>query len=167
MKGPQEKRGWGFTLLEALLAAVILAMAVTAITMPFTAAAQNEQFDARRTLAVTLAQEMMEEILTRAFDDPDGPSSPGPEPGETSRGRYDNIDDYNGLVEPSGCITSMDGKVISSPESVGLSRHVSAAYVYVSGQDTRVPPTFIRVTVTVKHKGQAIVTLIRLVYAMR
>jgi type II secretory pathway pseudopilin PulG len=161
----RRKRGPGFTLLEALLAAVVLAMAVTAITMPFTAGAQNEGFDARRTLAVSLAQEMMEETLTKPFDDPNGIMTPGPEPGETSRDKFDNIDDYHGYKEPAGCITSLDGSIISSPASVGLSREVTCTYVYVNGQSP--PPTFIRVVVVVKHKDQPLVTLTRLVYAMR
>jgi MSHA pilin protein MshD len=167
MKPNRRKHGPAFTLIEALLAAVILAMAVSAIAMPFTAGAQNEQVDARRTLAVSLAQEMMEEILTKPFDDPAGVMTPGPEPGETSRNTFDNIDDYHGYTEPPGCITNLDGQFINTPASVGLSRYVTATYVYVSGQDTGQPPSFIRVSVVVKHRGLPLVTLSRLVYSMR
>ena len=153
-----------FTLLEALLAAAVLAMAITAILMPFTAGTQQEQVDARRTLAVNLAEEMMEEILAKPFRDPDGATSPGPEPGETSRSEFDNLDDYDGYTEPEGGVTSFDGGIVSDPAAVGLSRYVSAGYVYVSGQDTAEEPTFVRVCLVIKFRGSPVVTLTRLVY---
>jgi len=158
------QHGSGFTLFEALLAAVILAMAIAAIIVPFTAGAQNEQADARRTLATSLAQEMMEEVLSRPFEDPQGSSEPGPEPEEVSRDQFDNIDDYDGYFEAVGEVVNMDGQVVDDPAAVGLSRQVSATYVYVSGQDTSEPPTFIRVKVEVHYRGQAVVTLTRLVF---
>ena len=159
------KTSSGFTLLEALISAVVLAMAITAITMPFTVGAQNEQADGRRTLAVSLAQEMMEEILAKPFSDPQDDSQGGPEPGESSRSLYDNIDDYDGYIESEGNIKDYNGVVIDEPAAVGLSRNVAATYVYISGQDTSEDPTFIRVTVEVKYRDQTTVTLTRLVYA--
>ena len=156
-----------FTLIEALLAAVILAMAIMAITMPFTVGAQNEQEDARRSLAVSLAQEMMEEILSKPFEDPDGHTyTCGPDPGEPWRSKFDNIDDYDGYTEASGNITSFDGEVVTTSASLDLTRHVTATYVYVSGQDTLEDPCFIRVVVEVRYRGNPVVTLTRLVYAL-
>jgi MSHA pilin protein MshD len=163
---PHHERGRGFTLAEALLAAAILALAITAITMPFAAGAANEQVDGRQTLAVALAQEMMEEILAKPFDDPQGASSPGPETGETSRNRFDNVDDYHGYTETPGHIADGSGTVITGPAAAGLSRHVTAQYVYVTGQSTSGPATFIRVTVEVRHNNTPVVTLTRLVYKM-
>ena len=156
-----------FTLIEALLTAVVLAMAVTAILMPFNAGAQNEASDARRTLAVSLAQEMMEEILAKPFEDPQGHAfSPGPDGDERSRASFDNVDDYHNYNEPAGQIRSFDGAVIDEPAAVNLSRHVTATYVYVNGQDVSADPSFIRVVVEVRHRGVPIVTLTRLVYRM-
>ncbi len=152
--------------MEALLASVVLAMAVTAIVMPFTVGAQNEQVDTRRTLAVSLAQELMEEILTKPFFDPDGDSNVGPEPGESSRQQFDNADDYDGFAEAVGQIKSFDGRVIDGPAAVGLARQASAEYVYVSGQEMSEDPTFVRVVVLVKYRGDTLITLTRLVYAI-
>jgi len=153
--------------MEALLAAVILAVAITAITVPFTAAAQNQQDEARSTLAVSLAQGMMEEILSKPFRDPQGSTQVGPDPGETSRSLFDNIDDYDGYTEGPGQIVTLNGKLVNDPAGVGLSRHVSTTYVYVSDQNTTVPSTFIRVTVTMKYRNQSVVILTRLAYAMQ
>ena len=158
--------GGGFTLTESLIAATILAMAVTALTMPFTAGARNEQSDGRRTTAATLASEMMEEILAKPFNDPDGPSDPGPEVGESTRGDFDNIDDYDGYSETAGNVSSPSGSNLSDSSANGLSRHVSASYVYVSEQEESGEPTFISITVEVRYNGDPIVTLTRLAYAM-
>lgn len=153
----------GFTLLEALLAAIVLALAVTAITVPFTAAAQHDQMDATRTMAVNLAQEMMEEILGKSFNAAGDPNTPGPEAGET-RSTFDQFDDYHGYSEAQGQIADRSGAVIGDAAANSLSRTVSAQYTYVDGQDTGASATFIRITVTVLHKGSAMVTLSRLVY---
>ena len=155
----------GFTVTEALLAVSLLAMAVTAITVPFTAVAHNEAEDARRCLAGLLATEMMEDVLAKPFDDPDGPSSPGPEAGETARSDFDNVDDYDGYSESSGAVASMSGAVMDDPGATGLSRHVDVDYVYVSGQDTDGAATFARVTVRVDYEGDEVLTVARLCYA--
>ena len=158
----------GFTLVEALLASVVLAMAITAVTMPFTAGARNELENARRTLAVALAQEMMEEILSKPFADDvqDFARSPGPDAGEGSRTFFDNMDDYDGYEELPGSIASHDGQLFTDAAADGLSRHVSAGYVYVSGQDVSDAPSFLRVVVDVRYRGEPVVTLSRLAYAL-
>lgn len=164
MKRTRKHPGIGFTLLEALLASGVLAMAVAAILMPFTAGAHNEQNDARATLAVALAQEMMEEVLSQPFKVDKQGEVLGPEPGENKRTKFDTIDDYHGYTELDGEIVSLDERTVSEPAVVGLSRHVAVSYVYVAGQDTGGPPTFLRVTVEVKYRNQPLVTLSRLVY---
>jgi Tfp pilus assembly protein PilV len=158
-------RAGGFTLFEALLAAVMLASVVAAILMPFTAGAQNEREDARQSLAVSLAQEMMEEILSKPYADPNGTSNPGPESGETSRSLYDNMDDYNGYSEAAGQIHSADGTLIADPAAADLSRYVTCAYVYVSGQDTSATPNFLQITVEVRKGSATVAKLTRLAQA--
>jgi len=155
----------GFSLPEALLAAVVLAMAVTAITIPFTSAANIQLVDQQRTLSVSLAQEMMEEIISRPFDDPQGDTDPGPDGGETSRDLFDNTDDYHGYEESPGNIADFAGNVLTEPEAAGLSRHVTAAYVYLTGQDISADPNVILITVEVRYRGVVVAGLSRLVYS--
>jgi len=164
MNRPRTECGRAFTLAESLLAAAVLVTAISAVVLPFAAGARSEQVDARMTLAVCLAQEMMEEILSKPFNDPDGASLPGPETGESKRSRFDNIDDYHGYYEGPGQIADSMRKVVTTPSAEGLSRSVTAQYVYVSGQDVTDPPDFIRVTVTIRHRGVELVKLTRLVY---
>jgi MSHA pilin protein MshD len=157
----------GFTLVEALLASTILAATISAITLPFTTAANNQAYDGACGAAVALAEEMMEEILSKPFHDPDGASAPGPEGDEPSRSHFDNVDDYDDYSEDVGAVVDSDGNVASDTLSAGLSRTVSADYVYVSGQDTSCDPTFVRVTVEVQRGGQPIITLCRLIYDLQ
>jgi MSHA pilin protein MshD len=166
MRTGHGKLSHGFTLLESLLAAVVLAMAVAAITMPFAAGAQNARTDATRSLAVCLAEEMMEEILLKPFYDPAGVSTPGPEAGET-RATFNCIDDYDGYYEGPGNIASFDGVKLNTPESQGMSRQVTASYVYVSGQSTALPASFICVKVDVTLNGALVASVSRLVYGNR
>lgn len=150
-------------MIEALAASVVLALSITAVTMPFTAGAQNERMDARYAVAVNLAQEMIEEILAKPFTETT--FHPGPETGET-RATFNCMDDYDGFDEPTGAIYSAAGTLVTDPAARNLGRHVTATYVYVSGQNTSKTPTFLRVSVEVRYQGTAIVTLSRLVYGM-
>ena len=148
-----------------MLAVTLLAMTITAITLPFTTSAQNDVEDAQQSLAAALAAEMMEEVHSKPFDDPAGPSTPGPEIGESSRSSFDIVDDYVDYEEDPGAIVDAFGNVADDPMAATLSRSVNVDYVYLSGQDTDEDPTFCRVTVEVLRYGDPVLTLTRLKYA--
>jgi len=162
-----------FTLVEALLAAVVLAMAITAVTLPFTAGARNQRVELHQTLAVSLAEELMEEILLRSFEEPgDGDTDPepednfGPEGDETTRADFDAIDDYDGYEEAPGSLTHSDGSAVTDEGAVWMSRHVTVQYmdVQVAGETPPEDPCFLQVTVEVRDRGEAMVKLVRLVH---
>lgn len=150
----------GITLVESLLAATVLAMAVTAIIVPFSAGAKSVQEDARQTLAVGLAQDLMEEILAKPFSDPDGSDAD-----EEGRRDWDDMADYDALVEADGEIRSFDTQLVTEPVSRGMTRHAWVKSVYVSGQETTEPSTFLRVVVEVRYQDLSVIKLTRLVYA--
>lgn len=156
----------GFTLVESLLASVVLAMTVAAITVPFSATARSQSAQARRSRADALCAEMMEEVLTRPFLDPDAPGDPGPDSGESTRDRFDNIDDYDGFAESAGELEDAFGEPVNDSAARDLSRSVTADYVYISGQDGTEDPDFIRVTVTVRHGEDTLAELTRLVHSV-
>jgi len=89
----------GFSLVEAMVAMVIVGVMVAA-AMQTVGSARLGQF--RTSLASTgamLAQQLMTEILEQAYEDPDGTPVFGPEAGEvvgSSRSKFDDVDDYNG-----------------------------------------------------------------------
>lgn len=154
----------GFTLFEALLASALLASAIVAVTLPMTVSAGNRLVETRLAMATGLAQEMMEEILAKPFDDPDGASSPGPEIGESTRDQFDNIDDYDGYAEAAGSLVAWSGEPVTADAAEMLSREVAVAQVRVAGQSDSEATSFVRVTVTVRDDTRAMATLTRLVY---
>jgi hypothetical protein len=151
--------------MEALLASAILLIGVLSVTVPFASAARNERADSRQTLAVALAQEMVDEILSKRFYDSDPNSRPGPEPNETSRSLYDNYDDYNGYTEAAGSIRNFQGVACTDDLAADLSRSVAVTYVRVPGQSASDPCTFVLIQVTIRAGPKQIVTLSRLAYA--
>ena len=166
-RGTHTRHRKGLTLLECLIAIALLAMCVFALTVPANVTAATEFEDARRTIATGLATEMMEEILSKDFDDPDGSTVRGPEWNETSRSRFDNVDDYHGYTEAEGVVLDIQGNAMTDPAAAQLGRNVTVEYVYLSGQDTSEAHSFARVTVVVTQDGDELHTLTRLVYRDR
>ncbi|MFW6060012.1 MAG: type IV pilus modification PilV family protein [Phycisphaeraceae bacterium] len=96
-------RAAGFTLPEVLIATAVLAIAVAALTQAIVAG-QTQTYDAmHRGRAIALAEAMLEEVLSKRYEDADAPDAPlGPDTGETGRDDFDDIDDYHGFTETAG-----------------------------------------------------------------
>ncbi len=158
----------GFTLLEAMLASAVLVIGIAAVTVPFAAAARNEQIDVRQTVAVCLGEDLMEEILALPFADEqaDYASHLGPDPGEDTRAQFDNIDDYNEYEESPGEMIDSSGQPVTSDAARGLSRRADVEYVYVAGQPAGAGPSFVRITVSIHYDRQTVIELSRLEYAV-
>jgi type II secretory pathway pseudopilin PulG len=65
-RGPTRR---GFTLAEAVLATVVLGVAAAGVLLPFASGARVRAEGMRRTLAATLAGDLMEQIANTPFDD--------------------------------------------------------------------------------------------------
>lgn len=83
----------GTTLIELVIAIVIISIASSAILTVFTTTVGSSADPMIRHQAVAIAEAYLEEIALRSFADPDGVD------GEASRDLYDDVDDYNGLVD--------------------------------------------------------------------
>ena len=155
----------GFTLVEALIAVTILGFAVAGITMLLMAGMNQNYLASRYMLAGNLAHDLMDEVLAKPFYDPESPQNltPGPEPGETSRALLDNVDDYDGLVEPTGAMQLPSGSPLDRPNLADFSRSVAAGYVYLPGQDSQADPTFILVRVEVLDNSMPMIEIKRLI----
>lgn len=106
------KRRWaprGVSLVEAVLASVVLSIAVAAVATALVAGTQQSYLAVDYRRATELADAMMEEILALPYDDPNGASTPGPEAGESTRADFDNIDDYHNYGESAGAIVDKTG----------------------------------------------------------
>jgi prepilin-type N-terminal cleavage/methylation domain-containing protein len=87
----------GFTLAESLLASVVLAIAVVAVSGAIVASQSQSEIQETSGIAVSLGRELMEEICQRPLTLPD--ITPGWRGGVTNRSTYDTIDDYNGYTD--------------------------------------------------------------------
>lgn len=88
----------GFTLLETLLAIIIVGVGVTAAINLFATCAQQNQESVRMTVATNLANNIQELTASASYTDPRGQWGWGLESGETlnsSNGTLD-LDDFNG-----------------------------------------------------------------------
>ena len=86
------RRQAGTTLIELVIAIVIVSIAVSAVLMVFSMNVGYSADPMIRYQAVAIAEAYLEEISLKAFADPGGGD------GEASRDLYDDADDYHGLV---------------------------------------------------------------------
>ena len=85
----------GFTLVEAMMAMVVLSIAASGVLLPFAAGASAQMEGARRTLATKLASDMLEKVVSTD---------------------YDNIAMvYAGYYEPEGFMSDASGNFLDDP----------------------------------------------------
>ncbi len=87
------RRQAGTTLIELVIAIVIVSIAVSAVLMVMSMNVGYSADPMIRYQAVAIAEAYLEEISLKSFADPGGGD------GETSRDLYDDTDDSNGLVD--------------------------------------------------------------------
>jgi len=144
----------GLSLAESLLAAVLLALAVMAISMSLAAGHMQSHHAAQTGRAMRLAEELMEIILALPYYDPQGVSLEGPEAGESGRKGFDNIDDFHGYVEPAGAVTDMAGNPYPAEYRM-FRREVTTRYEKRAVSDLCCTVPGLVVTVTVRdQKGR-------------
>ncbi len=87
------RRQSGATLIELVIAIVIISIAASTILIVLSTSVTYSADPMIRHQAVAIAEAYLEEIALRSFADPDGVD------GEASRDLFDDVDDYNGLVD--------------------------------------------------------------------
>ena len=87
------RRQAGTTLIELVIAIVIVSIAASAVLMALSMTVGYSADPMLRHQAVAIAEAYLEEIFLKSFDDPDGVD------GEANRTLYDDVNDYNGLVD--------------------------------------------------------------------
>ena len=90
------KRKNGFSLVEVIVLLVVISIAAAPMTTLLYQTLSDRAHASMQIMATSLAQGVMEEILSKDYEDPDGsPGSFGTEEG--ARINYDDVDDYDGL----------------------------------------------------------------------
>jgi len=132
-----------FTLTEAMMAVVILAIAAAGLLLPFTSGAAMQAEGSRLTLAAKLASDLTEQIINTPFDDV--------------------VDSYDGYSESQGQVKDSGGSVFTGSLYSKFSRNSSCSYVYFPSEDMRASPKFICATVRVYYKSDEVVKIVRLI----
>lgn len=89
------RRQAGFTLMELILFIVVVSVGVAGILMVMDVSVKSSADPMVRKQAMALADSLLEEVLLKAYDDPDGL----PNVVEADRTLYDDVEDYNGINE--------------------------------------------------------------------
>ncbi|MCK4659083.1 MAG: hypothetical protein KAV82_06130 [Phycisphaerae bacterium] len=152
------RRFRALTLVECLLASVILAVAVVAVTQAVVAGQMQTVAALHRSRGVQLAEALMDEVLRLPYADPDGTG------GEVGRSNFDNLEDFNGFNESPGALSDAGGTPYGTPFQ-GFSRAVTVtpanggSGINVSGFGDPLPG--LTVTVVVQDTAGATWTLTR------
>ncbi len=85
----------GFTLIELIIFIVIVAVGVAGILSVMNTSAKSSADPMVRKQAIALAESVLEEVLQKAYADPDNT----PAVVEASRTLWDNVDDYNNQTQ--------------------------------------------------------------------
>jgi hypothetical protein len=138
-------------MIEAVVSTLIVAVLLTASLYATGAAGTARYKTADSAVGSFLANGLMGEIMTLAYEEPNGVPLFGLDAGElpTSRSNYDDVDDFNGWTESPPA----DRNGVALPGLSGWQRSVRVEWVMASdpNQVSPVESGAKRITVTVKH----------------
>lgn len=133
----------GFTLAEATLAMVVLSMAAAGVLLPFADGASVQAEGLHRSLAASLANDLLEQVINTPFDQV--------------------AMDWHGYTEDQGQIKDASGTTFRDPIYANYSRDASCQYVYVPQQGGMAAPNFALASVRVYYRGEQIAAVHRLI----
>ena len=156
----------GFILVEASIAYVILAVALTALVPVFIVALRANRQAQNTQVATDLSRELIEEVRMRRWDEatpltPIYISTPtasiGVDAGETASDKrtFDDIDDFNGWSEAA----VLDPVMRPVAGLGGYSRSVTVGYVTAALAASGTPTDFKQISVCTLHAGHSPVCL--------
>lgn len=96
----------GFTLIESVIALVVLAAAAAGVLLIFAEATARSADPMIRAQAQSIAMAYMDEILLQAYADPETGATGATEEG--SRSDFDDVWDYDGIVEQPTARTGLN-----------------------------------------------------------
>ena len=134
----------GATLIELVISIVVIAIAASAVLGVLSSSVGRSADAMVMTQAVAIAEAYLEEISLKSFADPDGVD------GEAARVAFDDVNDYNGLVD-NGARDQFDTPLVP------LAQYTVAVTVSPSAALTGVPSAAAeRIDVQVTYPGGAV-----------
>ncbi|MCJ7730322.1 MAG: hypothetical protein MUO27_10665 [Sedimentisphaerales bacterium] len=132
-----------FSMVEAMIATVVLGVAAAGVLLPFASGAAAQAEGMRRTLAAELAAGLMERIISTPFEQ--------------------IVGNFDGNTESQGSVKDAAGTVFTDPAYAKFSRTVSCQDVYVPQESGAAQAKFIRATVSVYYDGRQMASVSRLI----
>jgi MSHA pilin protein MshD len=152
------RRSRGIAMVEVAVSILVIGLMAAAAVRTVAAARLVDYTAQQRARGRMLADGIIWEIMTKAYQDPTLPTLVlGPEAGETARSQYDDVDDYNGLTESPP--QNQDGTTI--PNLTNWTRSVLVEWVdpnNVTGSASLTETGCKRITVTVKFRSAIMAT---------
>lgn len=114
---PSQTKQKGFSLIELVITIVVLSIALSALISSLFSNVGRNADALWQTKSTQLSQAYLDEILSMRYQENtplgggtiNGCVIAGPEAGETSRSLFDDVDDYNGLVETADFLDTTTG----------------------------------------------------------
>jgi len=149
----------GIALIEAVMSMVVLSVALVAALNTLGASRLGQRWNADHLRGLSLASDLMTEIMEKSYADPNEVPLFGPETSELLVGRaaFDDVDDYNGYQDSPP--VDRAGNAIAGLS--GWRRDVTVAFVNASDltKSVLLDGGIKRITVTVRRNGQLIAQL--------
>jgi prepilin-type N-terminal cleavage/methylation domain-containing protein len=142
----------GFTLMEGLIASVVLAILALGVIGSVSTAYEQSEYVHDGATAITLARQLMDEIVSKPY------SSSNPLGTGGTRSTFTNVCAYNKYSDASESMPLLSGGTLDVTGSESYARSVSVAEGNKPSIDTLSPATdFATVTVTVTYpNGQTV-----------
>jgi type II secretory pathway pseudopilin PulG len=162
---PAIDRTGGFTLLESLLAAVVLAMLVAGVGEELSVTYQQTILLNQTATAVALGRELLEEIASKPLLDPStNTTTPAANALTTARSSFTGVGDYNLYTDSGESLTTLGGSTVDATGGLTYTRTVWVTQGATPTGDTISPTSdFALVTVNVKTPSGRTVSLKRVV----
>ena len=153
-----------FSVIEALMASVVLAIAVVGVAGPLAASGEQAQMVRERGAALTLARQLLEEIASKPLCDGGTTCRLGPETstGETSRDKFDSADDYHGYTDKTDHLSTLAGQTVFFAAGKAYTRAVTVEYRATLAGNATTSGDFGLVTVNVTTPQNQTITISRL-----
>ncbi len=139
----------GTTLVEMVITIMVVSIAIAGVLTVININARTSADPMTEHQAITIAEAYLEEVLTREFHDPDGTAV------SEGRSTYDNVADYNGLLDTGA--KDQNGNAITGLEEYTVEVQVTSEAL--SGIPDTISATYVlrvQVTVTPPRGGQPV-----------